>query len=199
VFVDYTGVMLVGIAAGFVILADYLWRAPKAEERTAWAAGFFAAGLLGLLTSVPMILMWPLPGSYNIAFGETALYLSVAFLAAAVTLALRWEPLIPAIYGFFGGLIAVVVGLRIWDLGMTQEPALTGIGYLAAGLGGVLTLPAIRWRETRWIALVAAICLAVAAVVFLLIGYEAYWGHLKDFAHWLPPTLAHAAAAPTKK
>lgn len=192
-FVDYTGIMLVGIAAGFVILADYLLRAPVAEERSAWAAGFFAAGLVGLVTSVPMVLAWPLPGSYNIAFGEAALYLSIAFLAAGVTLALRWEPLIPAVYGAFGGVMAVVIGLRIWDLGMTREPALTGIGYLAAGLGGILTLPAIQFRNRRWLAVSAAVLLAVAAVVFLVIGYEAYWGHLSAFAKWLPSTMASSA------
>ncbi len=194
-FIDFTGVMLVGIGAGFVILADYLFRAPAAESRAPWAAGFFAAGLLGLLTSLPMILTWPLPGAYNIAFGEPALYLSIAFLGAGITLALRWEPLIPAIYGAFGGLIAIVVGLRIGNLGLTKEPTLTLVGYLAAGLGGILTLPAIQYRNVRAIALIAAACLVVAAVVFLFIGYAAYWSHLSAFAKWVPATMAKSGAA----
>jgi putative membrane protein len=194
VFVDYTGIMLVGIAAGLVILADYLWRSPTAESRMPWAAGFFAAGLVGLVTSLPMVLTWPLPGSYNIAFGEAALYLSVADLAAAITLAMRWEPLIPALYGFFGGVMAVVLGLRIASLGLTKEPVLTMIGYVATGLGGMGTLPAIQFRDRRWLALLTAILLLVGALVFLLIGYEAYWGHLAAFAKWLPPTMAKAAA-----
>jgi putative membrane protein len=192
-FVDFTGVMLVGIATGFVILAHYLYRNPEPEQRQPWAAGFFAAGLLGVLTSLPMILSWPLPGSYNIAFGEPALFLSIAFLAAAITLALKWEPLIPALYGFFGGIIAVVVGLRMMTLGMTNEPVMTGIGYLAAGLGGMATLPAINWRSIRWLALAAAVLLGIAALVFLITGYLAFWSHLSDFAQWLPPTLAGAA------
>ena len=194
-FIDFTGVMLVGIGAGFVILADYLFRSPEAESRAPWAAGFFAAGLLGLLTSLPMVLTWPLPGAYNIAFGEPALYLSIAFLGAGITLALRWEPLIPAIYGAFGGLIAIVVGLRIGNLGLTKEPVLTLVGYVAAGLGGVLTLPAIQYRQVRAIALTGAACLVVAAVVFLFIGYEAYWGHLAAFAKWVPATRAKSGAA----
>lgn len=188
-FIDYTAIMLVGIAAGFVILADYLVRSPAAETRAPWAAGFFAAGLLGLVTAVPMVVTWPLIGSYNIAFGEAALYLSITFLAAAVTLALKWEPLIPALFGAFGGVIAIVVGLRIANLGMTSAPTVTMIGYLAAGLGGILTLPAIQFRNQRWIALLAAALLAVAAIVFLLIGYEAYWAHLAEFAKWVPATM----------
>lgn len=190
-FVDYTGVMLIGISAGFVILAHYLYRNPEPDQREPWAAGFFAAGLLGLATSVPMLIMWPLPGSYNIAFGEPALFLSVAFLGAALTLAKKWEPLIPALYGFFGGIMAVVLGIRLIGLGMTQSPALAGIGYIAAGLGGMLTLPAINYRSVRWLALTAAVLLGIAAVVFLVTGYMADWTHLTDFAHWLPATMAH--------
>ena len=192
-FIDFTGVMLVGIGAGFVTLAHYLFRSPEPEARAAWAAGFFAAGLLGLLTSLPMVLTWPMPGAYNIAFGEPALYLSIAFLAAGITLALKWEPLIPAIYGAFGGLIAIVVGLRIDNLGLTKEPALTMVGYLAAGLGGVLTLPAIQYRRVRAIALVAAALLVLGALVFLFIGYDAYWGHLAAFAKWVPATMAKSS------
>jgi putative membrane protein len=44
-----------------------------------------------------MVLTWPLPGGYNVAYGEPGLYFSVLFLAAAATLTFEWEPLIPAI------------------------------------------------------------------------------------------------------
>jgi putative membrane protein len=191
VFIDYAAVMLVGLGAGFVVLAHYLYVDPEPDQRQPWAAAFFSAGLLGLVTSVPMILTWPLASSYNIAFGEPALFLSVAYVGAAITLAMRWEPLFPALYGFFGGLIAIVVGLRIISLHMTQEPLLAGVGYLAAGLAGCLTLPAINWRRQRWLALSASVLLGVAALVFLFTGYGAYWSHLAGFAKWQPATMLH--------
>jgi len=184
--IDFLALMLVSLAAGFVVLAHYLYVNPDHDERQSWASAFFAAGLIGTLTSVPIVIGWPLPGAYNIAFGEPALFLSVAFLGAAAALAFKWEPLFPALFGFFGGIIAIVVGIRIMDLGMTQEPALTMIGYVSAGIGGCLTLPAINWRHVRWIALTAAVALGIAAAVFLLTGYEAYWGHLVQFAKYAP-------------
>jgi putative membrane protein len=193
-FTDYLAVMLVGLASGFVILAHYLYRNPQPADRQTWAAGFFAAGLLGLVTSVPMIVIWPLPGAYNIAFGEPALYLSIAFLCAGITLALRWDPLIPALYGFFGGLLAVVVGVRIANLGMTSQPALTAIGYITAGLGGMITLPAINWRDQRGLAITAAVLLGIAAVVFLFTGYMGYWGHLAEFSKWVPTSILQRPA-----
>ncbi len=193
-FTDYLMVMLIGLASGFVILADLLYRNPEPDHRQAWAGGFFAAGLLGLVTAVPMVLTWPLPGSYNIAFGEPALFLSVAYIGAAITLAMRWNPVIPAIYAFFGGLLAVVLGVRIFNLGMTQEPLVTALGYVTAGLGGMLTLPAANWRHRRAFALTAAVLLCVAAIIFLAMGYEAAWSHLASFAKYVPLSLSHPAS-----
>jgi putative membrane protein len=134
--------------------------------------------------------MWPLPGGFNVAYGEPALFLSIAFLAAAATLALKWEPLIPALYGFFGGIMAVVIGVRLIDLKLGQQPWVAGIAFIAAGLGGMVTLPAINWRDRRSIALTAAVLLGIAAVLFLFTGYDASWAHIADFSKWLPPTMA---------
>lgn len=188
-FIDFVSVMLINLAAGLALLAHYLYVNPKPGERRSWAAGFFAVGLLGILTSLPMIVGWPLPGSYNVAFGEPSLFISTAFLAAAVTLTFEWEPLIPSMYGVFGGILAVVVGLRLMDLHLTQSPLVAGIGYLTAGIGGILTLPAINWRSARWIAVLAAVILGISAIVWAITGYEAMWGHIADFAKWVPATL----------
>ncbi|CAB1128388.1 conserved membrane protein of unknown function [Candidatus Hydrogenisulfobacillus filiaventi] len=191
-FVDYVGVMLINLAAGLALLAHYLYMNPSPDTRRSWASGFFAVGVLGFATSFTMDVVWPLPGSYNVAFGEPGLFLSTAFLAAAVTLTFEWEPLIPAIYGAFGGLMAIVIGIRLLDLHMTQSPALATLGYLTAGIGGLFTLPALNWRNTRWLSIVAAVALGISAIVFVAIGYEAEWGHLLDFAHWIPATMLHA-------
>jgi uncharacterized membrane protein len=53
----------------------------------------------------------------------------------------------------------------------------------------MLTLPAINWRGRRAIALTAAVCLGIAAVLFLFTGYGAYWTHISDFAKYLPATM----------
>lgn len=188
-FRDFVAVMLVNLAAGLALLAHYIYVNPEKGTRKSWAAGFFAAGFLGLLTSFAMVVMWPLPGSYNVAFGEPALFLSVAFLAAAVTLTFEWEPLVPAIYGAFGGVMAIIVGLRLDNLHMTKSPVLAMVGYVAAGLGGILVLPALKWRRARGIAMVTAVILGIAAIIWAITGYEAIWGHVADFSKWLPATM----------
>jgi len=188
-FVDFIGVMLITLASGLAFLAHYLYRDPPVGERKSWAAGFFAVGLVLFVLSVVMVTTWPLPGSYNVAFGEPALFLSGVFLAAAVTLTFEWEPLIPAMLGAAGGIMAIVVGFRLMGLHMTQDPTIAGIGYLSAGLGGLLTLPALEWRNIRWIAVVAAVILGISAVVWAVTGYEALWAHIMDFSKWVPTTM----------
>jgi putative membrane protein len=191
-FVDYLSIMLVNTGAGLALLAHYLYRAPEAGHRRGWAAGFFATGLLGILLALPMVLTWPLPGSYNIVYGEAALYLSVAFLGAAVTLTFEWEPMVPALFGLFGALYAVVGGIRIMNLGMSSEPTLAGLGYILTGLGGILAIPALSYRQQRAWAILAATVLGLAAIIWLFTGYDALWGHLADFAKYLPASMLNA-------
>jgi putative membrane protein len=188
-FIDFLGVMLVNLTAGLALLAHYLYVNPEPGARRSWAAAFFATGLLGFVTAFVMVITWPLPSSYNLVFGEPALFLSTAFLAAAVTLAFEWEPLIPALYGVFGGIMALVIGLRIWDLGLTKAPLLAGLGYILVGLGGVLTAPALQWRKIRWLTIVTAVILGVAALIWAVTGYEAVWAHILDFAKYLPASM----------
>ncbi len=188
-FTDYLGVMLLNLGAGLALLAYYLYVKPDRAYRRSWSAGFFAVGLLGFVTALPMILMWPLPGGYNVAFGEPALFLSVVFLAASITLALEWEPLIPAIYGFFGAIYSVVIGFRLMDLHLTSNPTVAGLAYILTGVGGLFTLPAIYWHKNRALSILTALILAVAALIWLYMGYDAVWGHIADFAKWLPNTM----------
>jgi len=189
-FTDYLAVMLVNMGAGLALLAHYLFVNPPKEQRKSWAAGFFAVGLLGLGTSLPMVLTWPLPGGYNVAYGEPALFLSIAFLASAITLVFEWEPYIPAIYGFFGAIYAIVIGIRLEDLHLGADPFAAMAGFVLTGIGGILLLPAIHYRDNRVLTIITAIILGLAALIWLYTGYDAGWAHILDFAKYLPPTMA---------
>lgn len=192
-FVDYLAVMLLNLGAGLALLAHYLYVNPGKEYRRSWASGFFAVGLLGLVTSLPMVIMWPLPGGFNVAFSGPMLFLSTAFLAGGLTLMLEWEPLIPAIYGFFGGIYAIVIGIRLLDLKMGADPTVAFLGFVLTGIGGMLFLPAIYWHKNRTLTIVTAIILGLAAVIWLFTGYDAVWAHILDFAKYVPPTMLHGA------
>jgi uncharacterized membrane protein len=69
---------------------------------------------------------------------------------------------------------------------MGSAPLLAALGYWATGLGGILTVPAIAFRSQRTWAVVAAVVLGIAAIIWLVTGYEALWAHLLDFIKWAP-------------
>jgi putative membrane protein len=194
-FIDYVPLMLINMVAGLVLLAGYVWRGLDEGDGRRWAAGFMAAGLVAFLTGLHMIYTWPLPKMYNITHGELSVFFGIIFLAAALAVAKGWDLLPVAIYAFFGGLGAVVIGIRVVDLGLTLTPKLSGIGYILTGLAGVFSAPVFVYRKSRLLRRLAIVVLLVAAAVWALVGYGAYWDHLKSMNGWTPAPMRTASKA----
>jgi len=133
-----------------------------------------------------VIFTWPLTGSFNIAYGETTVLFGVLFLGASFALAFGWDLLTVAVYGFFAGLVAIVIGVRILNLGLTRQPLQTGIGFILTGLAGVLATPTLFLKTNRVWRLLGAIVLIAAAFIFAFTGYMAYWSHLGNYSNWKP-------------
>jgi putative membrane protein len=189
-FIDYITLMLVNMVAGLVLLADFVYRGLEGANPKRWLPGFGIVGAIALVTGLHMILTWPVPGSFNISFGETSVMFGALYVATAIAIAMSWDLLTIAIYGFFAGLAAMVVGLRIINLEQTRQPLLAGIGFVLTGLGGVLAAPTLTYfrQNQSWRTLGAGVLL-VAALIWAIIGYVAYWGHLASFSDWQPPVM----------
>lgn len=193
--IDYITLMLINMTAGLVVLAHYVYQGVVAENKKPWVAGFAITGFIGVTTGLHMSLNWPLPGSHNILFGEPSVLFGTLFLGAALALWNDWEMATVAIYAFFAGLVAVVLGLRVMDLGLTRSPVVAGLGYVLSGLGGMLAWlccllqPVVSLRTSRTLRTVGALVLLAAATIWALIGYNAYWDHIKSFSDYVPPTL----------
>lgn len=184
--IDYLALMLVTVGIGLALLAFYLYFQPDETRRQTWGGGFLTVGLVQFILALNIVEHWILPSSYNIAFGEPALIFGAIFALTGILLLMKQDILGPAIVGFFAGLVPIIVGIRMMNMGMTSEPTLSGTGYILAGLGGMVTLPAIGYKNQRAITLIAALLLIVAAVIFCYMGYGAYWSHLASFAKYAP-------------
>jgi uncharacterized membrane protein len=99
-----------------------------------------------------------------------------------------------ALYSFFAGLDATIVGLRIYTLKLGQEPLIAAIGFILAGLGGVGSFPFLQWfkenRTVRWLGIAV---LLVTAGIWAVTFYSALWAHMASFAKWVPATMATPA------
>lgn len=188
-FIDNLALLLVNMAAGFFLLGYYIYRGLDDPNQRRWSPGFAIVGLVALAVGLHMVYTWPLPSAYNIAFGAPTVFLGALFLGAALALAFGWDLMSISVYALFAGIAAVVLGVRIIGLNLTNTPPLSGAGFIFAGLTGVLLPVVIYLRSNRAARAVVAIIAVLAALVWAFVGYEAFWGHLKEFAQWVPATL----------
>jgi len=185
-FINYISLMLINMVAGLFILAYYVYSGIDGTDRTRWIPGFGMSGAIALTTGLHMIFTWSLPGSFNIAFGEMSVLFGIVFLGAAVALAQNWELLTVTIYAFFAGAAAILIGLRIINLGLTTQPILSGMGFILSGLGGVCATPALLMPTNRTLRLIGAIVLIAAGLIWALTACMVYWEHLAKFSNWVP-------------
>jgi putative membrane protein len=189
-FIDYLTLIMINLVAGTTLLAYYLFKGVDAKDQRPYAAGFGAVGLLGVILGLTLTFTWPLPGSYNIAFGETTTLFGIVFLATAVALSQGWDLIPVTIYSFFAGVDAIVVGTRLISLNLTQEPIFSGIGFILAGLGGVFAGPFLAFFKNNKFLRWAAVAMVLAsALIWGFTFYKALWGHMDSFSNWLPATM----------
>lgn len=190
-FIDFLTVLMINLAAGTALLAYFVLKGIPAEDNKAFAAGFGIVGLIAFLGGAYMSISWPLPGSYNIAFGESTLLFGAVFLGAAFTLAKGWDLLPVSIYAFFAGVEALLVGIRIIDLGLTKSPLISGLGFILAGLGGIAAAPGLNLlKKNQTFRYIAAGVLMVISLFWAFTFYNSLWGHLESFSSWIPLTMS---------
>ena len=189
-FVDYLTVLMINLAAGTALLAYFVLKGIPSDDNKAFAAGFGVVGLIAFLGGGHMALNWPLPGSYNIGFGESTLLFGAVFLGASYALAKGWDLLPISIYAFFAGVEAVLVGLRIIDLGLTKSPLISGIGFILAGIGGIAAAPGLNLlKKNQTFRYIAAGVLVIVSLFWAYTFYASLWGHLESFTSWVPLTM----------
>lgn len=187
IFVDYVTLLLVNMAAGYFILAGYLFRGLDEDDQQKWAPAFGVTGVVALVFGGLMTVTWPLPGPFNMAFGELSVLFGIIFAGAALCLARDWNMDCLAFYALFAGLAAVVIGAYILQNGLTQNPMMAGIGFILSGMGGVFAFPALTWlRSNMTVRMVGAVIMAAAGAIWAFTGYMAYWGHMSSFGPWIP-------------
>jgi len=110
--INYISLMLINMVARLVLLAAYIYRGLDSPDQKQWIPGFAIAGSIALATGLPIVLTWPVAGSFNIAFGETTVLFGALFLITAIALAMDWGLMTVAVYAFFAGIAAIVIGVR---------------------------------------------------------------------------------------
>ncbi|HUW40129.1 MAG TPA: DUF981 domain-containing protein [Rectinemataceae bacterium] len=191
-FIDHLTIMLVNLAAGLTLMGIFVLKFMD-KDRKRMAPGFLLSGFVSLVTSLHIVFTWPLPGSYNIAFGEMAAFFGVLFFVAGLAFLFDWDLFTLGIYAAFVGLGSIIIGARILSLNMTSEPLMAGGGFILTGLMAFLTIPVFYLRRFLLVRVLAAVGLFGSAAIWALTGFTAYWSHLAGFAKWAPVFMQQAA------
>ena len=185
IFGDYITLMLVNMAAGlFVLAAFFNWGINSPSQRN-WCPGLAITGLVAFIMGLHMTIAWPIPGNYsfaNVVFGEMSVLFGAAMIGASLALAFKWLLHSVAIYGFVISLAAIVVGIRLSVLGLTQAPQLSMAGFVLTGLVGVFALPVVGNPQNPILRRFVALVSAAAGLIWLFNGLMGYWAHVAGAA-----------------
>ena len=179
-FIDYVTLMLINMSAGLLILGCFLWEDIEKTQRQHWAPAFAVPGVIAAVCGFAMTFTWPLPGPYNIMYGETSIMLGLLWLSTSWALAKGWDLWPLGLYALLAGAAAILIGIRIINLDLTKTPILSGTGFILTGLGGIFALPTLSLPgKIVWLRRIGTLVMLGAAAIWMCTGYMAYWAHLK--------------------
>lgn len=188
-YINYLTLSLAAVTAVLFVAAWYALAgetgATSAERREGCAFAAIAGGLVMAATGLPIALTWPLPGAYNIAFGEPLAYFGTLLVVGGLALR-RGADLRPiSALGAFGGAALLLIAVAIARHGLTLIPAIASIAFGSVGLAA-LVFP-FRGRSKLARSATGAL-LILGGCLFALITSTAILHHLApgSFDRWVP-------------
>ncbi|MGC8597580.1 MAG: DUF981 family protein [Thermocladium sp.] len=189
-FIDYlTAMMTLSMAINLEVM--YMsYRLGSGAARDELKSIGLVMMMLGVPTTIfglTMSITWPLPGSYNILFGDAFLYLGIVTLIGGLLL-YGVEPDKFKASSFpvaFLSLITIIYGASIYTHGLTNSPVLAFAFYLFEGLSGIVTA-LLLYRRTKSIAYTVIALLVIATIIMLIIDVGAIFQHPALFAKYSP-------------
>jgi putative membrane protein len=176
--IDYVTLLLINVAAGLAVLAGFLWWGLTSPNRASWAPAFGICGLVATVGGLAMSFTWPIPAPFGEIYGQSSTLLGVLFLGAAWSLARGWHLLPLAIYAFFSGAMAIVIGVRVIALALVPNAMVPGVGFILTGLAGLSAGLALYRPQAKLPRLLGALELLAAAAIWSVTGYYALWMHM---------------------
>ena len=192
-FIDWLTLLLVNMMVALVLHSLFLafWLDKDAKKVI---PGFLLAGAIALIAGFRMVFTWPLPGPYNIIYGELSVLFGALLFITGLAIHFGWSLFTIGIYALFAGAVAILMGVRIWVSALTSEPFVAGLGFVGTGAAAVLTFPSLAWPQMKWIRWLAALAAVLSAILWIIVGFPAYWQHIDAFGKWAPATMVPAPA-----
>ena len=118
----------------------------------------------------------------NVCFGEPSVLFGAILLASALSVGRRWPMHGVALLGLVGGLVMIVIGVRIYNASLLPSGSdVACAGFVLTGFLGILALPTVA-NPTKVLRTFTAILTLLAALLWGGMGLFAYWAHVAGAA-----------------
>ncbi len=183
VYVDSLTVMLLSLGLSSLFLALYLLgKGMNKKWISSIVPPIFALGFFDFISGFLMSFMWPLPGAYNMLFGDPILVLGLIMMVGAYMHIKNISINSLSIFGFFLGIYLAVeaAGMVAFNLESGQYFLPAFSLYIFAALSGIFSplVYANAKGSGRYAYYFLFVLLLITAFLAFFIGYAGIFSHL---------------------
>ena len=190
-FIDPLTVMLLSLGMSALLLALYYFRVGSGKKDiSSLVVPAFILGLFNAASGFLMSFTWPLPGSYNMLFGDPLLVLGLLMIAGSYMISKGMDVKALSLLGFLLGIYLLVGMIGITQFHMeTGNDWLTATGLYAFSMLAAIFSPILYLKpkgSNRYVYYFEVFLLVVVMLFALLIGYMGFYEHLGAFSTYFP-------------
>ena len=190
-FIDPLTVMLLSLGMSALLLALYYFKVGSGKKDiSSLVVPAFILGLFNAVSGFLMSFTWPLPGSYNMLFGDPLLVLGLLMIAGSYMISKGMDVKVLSLLGFLLGVYLIVGMIGITQFGMESgNDWLTATGLYAFSMLAAIFSPILYLKpkgSNRYAYYFEVFLLVVVMLFALLIGYMGLDEHLGAFSTYFP-------------
>ena len=190
-FIDPLTVMLLSLGMSALLLALYYFKVGSGKKDiSSLVVRAFILGLFNAVSGFLMSFTWPLPGSYNMLFGDPLLVLGLLMIAGSYMISKGMDMKVLSLLGFLLGVYLIVGMIGITQFGMESgNDWLTATGLYAFSMLAAIFSPILYLKPKgsgKYAYYFEVFLLVVVMLFALLIGYMGLDEHLGSFSTYFP-------------
>lgn len=184
VFVDSLTVMLLLTGFSALTIAFYVFLAAKGKKDFSMLiVPGFVFGIFDVISGFIMSFTWPLPGSYNILFGDPILVLGLFMVAGSYMLYKKLDVRILSIFAVFLGVYILLGAISMYTFNLESgQNFISSFGFYIVAALSALFSPLVYTNiknKGRYAYYFLFILLILSAFSAFFIGYAGVYSHLQ--------------------
>ncbi|MCL4406493.1 DUF981 family protein [Candidatus Parvarchaeota archaeon] len=183
-FVDSLAVMLLITGFSAIILALFVYFSVRGKkDMSMLVVPGFIFGLFDLVSGFIMSFTWPLPGAYNMLFGDPILALGLLLVAGSYMIYKKMDVRVLSIFAFFLGIYIAMSAAGMANFNLESgSHFLAAFGFYVAASLSALFSPVVYLNAKgsgKYAYYLLFVLLVITAFAALFLGYTSIYQHLQ--------------------